>query len=62
MESGAVIKGLDVVEDGGTSLGGGGKAVMIDQLVFKATPEGFDEGVVVAVSFSTHGSNEMVLS
>jgi hypothetical protein len=29
--------------------------VMVNQLVFEGIPEGFDEGVVVAVSFATHG-------
>ena len=62
VQSDAVIEGFDVVEDSGASLRVSGKAVMIDQLVFKATPEGFDKGVVVAVSFATHGSDEMVLS
>lgn len=34
MKSGAVIEGFDLVEDGGTSLGEGGEAVMVDQFVF----------------------------
>jgi hypothetical protein len=33
VESGAVIEGLDVIENSGASLGAGGKAVMIDHLV-----------------------------
>ena len=61
VESGAVIEGFDVVEDGRASLSTGSKAVMIDQLVFKAAPKGFNEGVVVAVSWTAHGSNQAVL-
>ena len=49
VESGAVIEGFDVIEDGGASLGAGGEAVMIDQFVFEAAKEGLDEGVIVAV-------------
>jgi hypothetical protein len=52
MESGAVIEGFDVIEDGGTGLGEGGEAVMIDQFVFEAAPKGLDEGVVVTVAFA----------
>ncbi len=62
VQPGGVIEGFDVVEDSGASFGAGGKAVMVDQLVFEGTLEGFDEGVVVAVSFATHGSDEMVLN
>jgi hypothetical protein len=40
VESGAVVEGLDVIEDGGASLGAGGEAVMIDEFVFEAAPEG----------------------
>jgi hypothetical protein len=40
VQSGAVIEGLDVIEDGGACLGMGGKALMVDQFVFKAAPEG----------------------
>ena len=57
MESGAVVEGLDVIEDGGTSLGAGGEALMIDQFVFEAAKEGLDEGVIVAVAFAAHGSD-----
>ena len=61
MESGAVIEGLDVIEDGGASLGAGGEAMMIDQFVFEAAKEGLDEGVIVAVALATHGSEKAVL-
>ena len=50
MESGAVIEGLDVIEDGGAGLGTGGEAMMIDQFVFEAAKERLDEGVIVAVA------------
>ena len=55
VESGAVIEGFDVVEDGSASLGDCGEAVMIDQFVFEAAKERLDEGVIVAVGFATHG-------
>ena len=55
MESGAIVEGLDVIEDGGASLGAGGEAMMIDQFVFEAAKEGLDEGVIVAVGFAAHG-------
>ena len=35
--------------------------MMIDQFVFEAAPEGFDESVVVAVAFAAHGSDQAVL-
>ncbi len=56
VESGAVIEGFDVVEDGSASLGECGEAVMIDQFVFEAAKEAFDKSIVVAVAFSTHRS------
>jgi hypothetical protein len=56
VESGAVIKGFNVVKDGSTGLGEGGEAVMIDQFVFETAKEALDEGIVVAVSLSTHRS------
>ena len=62
MQSGAVVEGLDVIEDGGTSCGVGREALMINQLVFESAPEGFDKGVVVTVAFAAHGSEQTVLS
>lgn len=61
MQSGAVIEGFDVVEDGGANFGKGGEALVIDDLVFETAPEGFDEGVVVAVAFAAHGGDQTVL-
>jgi hypothetical protein len=61
VQSGAVVEGFDVIEDCGASLGEGGEALMIDQFVFEAAPEGLDEGVIVAVALATHGSEEAVL-
>jgi hypothetical protein len=58
VESGAVIKGLDVVKDSVASLGKGGEALVIDDFVFKAAPKRLDEGVIVAIAFATHGSNQ----
>ena len=62
MESGAIIEGFDVVEDGRARLGITGEALMIDQLVFEAAPEGLDEGIVVAIALAAHGGDEPVLS
>ena len=56
VESGSVVEGFDVVENGSTGLGECGEAVMIDQFVFEAAKEAFDKSIVVAVAFSTHGS------
>ena len=61
MQSDAVIEDLDVVEDSGASLSEGGKAVVVDEFIFEAAPEGFDEGVIVAVALSTHGRTEIML-
>src|SRR5438128_7582406 len=61
MQSGAVIEGFDVVEDGGACLSEGGEATMIDELVFEAAPEGFDEGVIVTVALATHGRAQTML-
>ena len=45
VKSGAVIEGLDVVEDGSTGLGEGGEAVMIDRFVFETAKEALDKGM-----------------
>jgi len=62
VQPGTVIKGFDVVEDGGARLGEGGEALMVDDFIFEAAPEGFDKGVVVAVAFAAHGSDQAILS
>ena len=56
MKSDAVIEGLDVIEDGGTSFGEGSEAVVVNQFVFEAAKEAFDKSVIVAVAFASHGS------
>ena len=56
MKSGGVIEGFDVIEDGRASLGERSEAMMIDQFVFETAKEALDEGIVVAVPLSTHGS------
>ena len=61
VQPGAVIEGFDVVEDGGARLREGGEALMVDDFVFEAAPEGFDEGVVVTVAFAAHGSDQAIL-
>lgn len=61
MQSGAVVEDLDVVEDRRAGFAVGAEAVVIDQLVFEAAPEGFDEGIVVAVALATHGGDQAVV-
>ena len=56
MESGTVIEDFDVIENRGTSLGKAVEAMMVDELIFEATKERLNKGVVVTVAFSTHGS------
>ena len=58
MQSGPVIESFDVVEDGGASFCPCGKAVVIDQFIFKAAPEGLDECVIITVAFAAHGSEQ----
>ena len=58
MESGAIIKRLDVVEDGGAGLGAGDEAAAIYRLVFQTAPKRFDKGVVVAVAPPAHRGDE----
>ena len=61
MQSGAVVKGFDVIEDSGARLGQCGEAVVVNQLVFEAAPKRFDEGVVVTVALASHRSEQSVL-
>ena len=61
VESGAVIEGLDVVEEGGAGLGEGSEALVVNHFVFEAAPEAFDEGVVVAIAWATHGRDQAML-
>ena len=46
MESGAIVEGFDVVEDRRARFGESGETVVVDDFVFKAAPEGFDEGAL----------------
>jgi hypothetical protein len=61
VQSGAVVKGFDVIEDGGTGVSMAGEVVVINEFVFESAPKGLDEGVVVAVAFAAHGREEAVL-
>ena len=42
VESGAVVEGFDVMEDGATRFGQGGEAVVVNQFVFEAAKERFE--------------------
>ena len=57
MEPCWVIKVLVIVIDGASCLRQVGEGGAVDEFGFEGAPEGFDEGVVVAVSFATHGSD-----
>ncbi len=56
MQPDAVVEGFDVVKDGGASLGEAGEAIVVNEFVFEATPERFDEGIVVTVALASHRS------
>ncbi len=43
MESGAVVEGFDVMEDGATRFGQCGDAVVVNQFVFEAVPKRLNE-------------------
>jgi len=62
VESGAVVEGLDVIEDRGTSFGEGGEAVVVNQFVFEVAKEAFDKSVIVAVAFSRRSHKRMFSS
>ena len=55
VESSTIVEGFDVIKDGGTRFGQGGKAAVANQFVFEAAPKRLDEAVVVAVAFASHG-------
>ncbi len=57
MESGAVVEGFDVMEDGATRFGQGGEAVVVNQFVFETAPKRLNESVVVTVALASHGSD-----
>jgi len=60
-QPGAVIEALDVLKDGRARFSPGGKTVVIDKFVFERAGEGFDEGIIVAVGGTTHGSDQIML-
>ncbi len=57
VESGAVVEGFDVMEDGATRLGQGGEVVVVNQFVFETAPKRLNESVVVTVALASHGSD-----
>ena len=61
VESGTVVEGFDVIEDGGAGLGVSSEAMMVEQFVFETAKEGLDEGVIVAVAFAAHRSDQAML-
>jgi len=61
VQPGAVIEGFDVIDDRRARFGEGGEALVVDDFVFEAAPEGFDEGVIVTVALATHGRAQTML-
>ena len=47
---GSVMEDLDVAENGGVSVGAGGKVAAMHEFVLQAAPERFHEGIIVAVT------------
>ena len=62
MKAASVIKAIDIIEDGGGGFGSGGKLTAINQLMLERAPKRLHAGIVVAVTFTTHGSDAGVLS
>src|SRR5436190_9139105 len=56
METTAVIKDFDEVENGLLSLGASLERAAIDEFLFEGAPEGFHGGIVIAAGFAAHGS------
>ena len=54
MSSPGVVEALDVLEQGESGVGPGGKAPAIEQFAFQAGEEALAQRVVVAVADRTH--------
>src|SRR5579862_5033412 len=54
----AVVKDFNPFKDGGFGLGASGKLTTVNQLAFKAAPEAFHGGVVVAVARAAHAGDD----
>lgn len=61
MATGAVVEGLDVIEDRGTGVSPGGEVTTMNEFIFQATPERFHRGVIVAVAAAAHRGDEAVV-
>jgi len=57
----AVVEDFDVIEDRGAGLGPGGEGSSVYELVLEGAPEGFHDGVVVAVGLAAHGRSYVVV-
>jgi hypothetical protein len=57
-----IVETVDVIEDGHLSLSACVPCVSPDQLCFDGFEEGFNGGIIIAISFSTHGYFEAVLA
>ena len=62
MRSLAIVKAFDVIEDFPACLLARDKGTAIDQVEFKAAPEAFHGGIIVAVALAAHGGDETGLS
>lgn len=61
MAAGAVVEGLDVIEDRGAGVSPGGEAPTVNEFILQAAPERFHRGVIVAVAPAAHGGDEAVV-
>src|SRR3954447_20260927 len=57
----AIVEDFDVIEDGGAGLSAGIEVGAVHQFHFEGAPEAFHGGIIVAVAFAAHGSNEFSL-
>jgi len=57
MESLAVVKDFDEIEDGLAGLRARLEVAAVDEFVFEGAPEGFHGGIVVTVAFAAHGGD-----
>jgi hypothetical protein len=60
VETGAVVKGFDVVEDASSGVEGRGERVVVKAFGFEGGKEAFDAGIVVRICSATHAGNEAV--
>ena len=60
MESGRVIKGLDVIKENGLSMFQIDGNLAVEALGFERGPEAFHRGVIVAAGLAAHAKSDLV--